>query len=339
MRLNTIKDVAERAGVSTATVSHVINNTRYVSHETRAKVLIAIRELGYRPNSIAKSLRGGKTGTVGLIFCDLKSPFFSDLFQGVETCLGKNGFDVLVVNTGYDIKKEEKACEMFYSKKVDGIILVPGSDQGEHIKFLLERNIPLVLLDKAVSGVETDLVLVNNFEGSKQMVEYLIGLGHREIGIISGPLNTTTGKDRYEGYITALNEHQLPIDPSFIQITDFMETGGFHSALKFLELTKKPSILYACNSPMAMGALEAFRIKNIKVPEEIGLVVFDDLPWFQFIEPPLTAIAQPSFLLGQTAAELLVSRMKKRRKNPKKVILKVELKPRLSAGEKYRISK
>ncbi len=336
MKLSTIKDVARQAGVSTATVSHVINGTRYVSSETQSKVLMAIQELGYRPNNIARSLRGGKTGTVGLIFCDLKSPFFSELFQGIETRLGEKGFDVLVINTGYDIKKEKKALDIFFSKKVDGIILVPVNDQGEHVKFLIQQGIPLVLLDKAIPGIETDLVLVNNFEGSKQMVEYLIGLGHTEIGIISGPLNTTTGKERYKGYVAALKEHQLPIDASFIQISDFTENGGFHAALKFLELANRPSVVYTCNSPMAMGTLEAFKTKNIKIPEEVGLVVFDDLPWFRFVEPPLTSVAQPSFLLGQTAAELVVSRIKKRRKIIKKVVLKVELRPRLSAGESYR---
>ncbi|HSV31226.1 MAG TPA: LacI family DNA-binding transcriptional regulator [Atribacteraceae bacterium] len=336
--MSTIKDVARQAGVSTATVSHVLNETRFVHEATRHWVLKAVQELDYRPNIVAKSLRRRKTGTVGLIFCDLVSPFFSDLFQSVETTLGKNGFDLLVTNTGYDFEKEKAACELFYSKQVDGIILVPGSDRGEHLQFLVDRNIPIVLLDKKVSHVKTDLVMVNNRRGSQILINYLVSLGHRRIGIIAGPQDTSTGKERLEGYYQALNDHEIPVDPHMVKVSDFLEKGGYQSTLELLDMSSPPSVIYCCNSPMLMGALKAFQEKNIIIPSQLGLAVFDDLPWFRFIKPPLTAVAQPSFALGESAAMLLISRMLKKHTRPKKVVLNVELKRRLSAGEQTELA-
>ncbi len=329
--MTTIKDVARLAGVSTATVSHVLNNTRFVRDQTRTRVLLAIEELGYRPNIVAKSLRSRKTGTVGLIFCDLKSPFFSDLFQGIETFLGKKGFDLLVTNTGYDIKKEREACELFFSKQVDGIILVPGKDTGEHVKFLVERNFPLVLLDKELRSLRVDVVLVNNFQGSKSAVEYMVSLGHRKIAIISGPQDTSTGRHRLEGYYQAMKESGIPVDSNLVKIADFLEEGGHQAVCELLDTIDPPTAIYACNSPMAMGALRAFQERSVRIGKDVGFVVFDDLPWFRFVDPPLTAVAQPSFTLGETAAQLLTSSILKKHKKPKKIVLDVELQVRRSA--------
>jgi len=332
----TIKDVAKLAGVSTTTVSYVINKTGFLSDKTRAKVLKAIDELNYRPNILARSLRNRKTSTVGLMICDLRNPFFAEVLWGIETYLGKKGYNIIVADTDYDPKKEKEAAEMFYSKQVDGVIVVPGGDRDEHIKFFTEQNIPVVLLDKRARNLNVDVVLVNNIEGSRQLVEHLINLGHKRIGIVTGPLSSTTGKERLEGYLKALRRHSIPEDEDLIKIGDFKKQSGYDLTLELLSLPQPPTAIYACNNLMGLGAMEALSERKINIPEEIGVVIFDDLPWFKYVDPPLTVVAQPSFKLGEIAGQFLFEQMRKKRRRPKQAVLDVQLKVRQSAGEKLR---
>jgi len=264
--LVTIKEVAKLAGVSTTTVSYVINKTRFVSEETRAKVLKAINELGYHPNIVARSLRSRRTGTVGLMICDLMNPFFAEVLQGIETYLGKKKYDIIVTNTNYDFDKEKESVEMLYGKQVEGVIIVPGGNNDEHIKFLIERNIPVVLLDKKIENLNVDVVLVNNVEGSKRLVEHMISLEHERIGIITGPLNSTTGKERLEGYLKALREHSIPEDKNLIKIGDFKKQSGYLLTLELLSLISPPTAIFACNNLMGLGAMEALKEKKVCVP-------------------------------------------------------------------------
>ncbi len=332
----TIKEVAKLAGVSTTTVSYVINKSRFVSKETRTEVLKAINKLGYRPNIIARSLRSGKTNTVGLIICDLRNPFFSEIFQGIETYMGKEGYNIIVINTNYDFDKEKEAAEIFDAKQIEGVIVVPGGDSNENIKFLIERNIPVVLLDKRVKNINVDIVLVNNVEGSKQLTEHLISLGHKRIGIITGPLSFTTGEERLEGYLKVLKKYSIPEDKDLIKIGDFKKQSGYLLTLELLSLTLPPTAIFACNNLMGLGAMEAIKERKIHIPKEIGLVIFDDLSWFDHVNPPLTVVIQPSFRLGEIAGELLVNQIRKKRKKPKEVMLGVQLKIQESAGEALR---
>ncbi|MCD6318058.1 LacI family DNA-binding transcriptional regulator [Candidatus Aerophobetes bacterium] len=329
----TIKDVAKLAGVSTTTVSYVINKTGFLSEQTRSRVLKAINELGYHPNIVARSLRSRKTSTVGLIICDLRNPFFAEVLWGIETYLGKKGYDIIVTNTDYSIDKEKKSAEMFCSKQVDGVIFVPGGDTNEHVKFLVERGIPVVLLDKRIQNLNVDVVLVNNVEGSRKLVEHLISLGHKRIGIVTGPLSSTTGKERLEGYLKTLREHSMPEDNDLIKIGDFKKQSGYLLTSELLSLNLPPTVIFACNNLIGFGVMEALKERKIRIPEEIGLVIFDDLPWFRYVDPPLTCVAQPSFKLGEIAGKLLFEQMRKRRKKPKEVVLDVQLKIRQSAGE------
>jgi len=332
----TIKEVAKLAGVSTTTVSYVINKSRFVSEQTRAKVLKAIEELDYRPNIVARSLRERKTGTVGLIICDLRNPFFSEVLQGIETYLGEKKYSLIVTNTDYDNDKERESIDMFYSKQMDGVIIVPGENTNKHVKFLTERNIPVVLLDKKIQNLNVDVVLVNNIEGSKQLTEHLMSLGHKRIGIIAGPLNSTTGKERLEGYLKALKAHSIPEDNDLIKIGDFKKQSGYLLTLELISLAVPPTVIFACNNLLGLGVMQALKEKKIRIPEEIGLAIFDDLPWFGYVSPFLTGVAQPSFQLGETAGKLLFEQMRKRRKRPKEVVLDVQLKIRQSAGEALR---
>ena len=263
----------------------------------------------------------------------MRNPFFSEVLQGIETYLGEKKYSLIVTNTDYDNDKEKESIDMFYNKQVDGVIIVPGENTNKHVKFLTERNIPVVLLDRRIENLNVDVVLVNNVEGSKQLTEHLISLGHKRIGIITGPLNSTTGKERLEGHLKALRAHSLQEDNDLIKVGHFKEESGYFLALEFISFTLPPTVIFACNNLLGLGAMRALKEKEIRIPEEIGLAVFDELPWFGYVSPSLTCVAQPSFQLGETAGKLLFEQMRKRRKKPREVILDVALRIRQSAGE------
>jgi len=330
----TIKDVARYAGVSTSTVSHVINRTRFVKDSTRQKVLKAISDLGYHPNILARNLRRSKTNTVGLIICDLTNPFFSEILRGIEQCLGKEGYSIIVANTDYDIKKESDSVRLFYSKRVDGFIIVPASNEDRHVKFLVDNNVPIVLLDRKLDKVRADSVIVDNFGGTKKLTAHLINSGHRRIGIITGSTNCTPGKERLAGYLEALKMSNLSMDQTLIKIGNFKQESGYKLTLELLSLPSPPTAIVACNNLMGLGVLDALKDRKIHIPEEIAVGVFDDMPWFRHINPPLTVVAQPSFELGVTAGRLLLEQIKKERRKPREIVFKVDLVVRDSAGEK-----
>ncbi len=331
----TMREVAERADVSVATVSHVLNRTRFVSRETQQRVLKAIRELNYRPNVLAKSVRRRRTNTVGVVMCDLENPFMMEMLRGVEVVLTSNGFDMLVTNTSYSEEREQSALEMFYGKQVDGIILVPGKGGGVDLQLLVDFGVPVVVLDKQVDHEGVDLVEVTNREGSRELVRHLLRLGHRRIGIIAGPQDTSTGRERLLGALEAAKEEGIPREKLLVFEGDFFKESGAQAVRKFLSLPFPPSVIFACNYSMGIGAFEAIKDLGLRIPGDIGFAIFDDLPWFAYLSPPLTAVFQPAFEVGKVGAELLMERLKKKRNAPKRVVLPTSLRIRYSAGERW----
>uniref|UniRef100_A0A7V4WL74 LacI family transcriptional regulator n=2 Tax=Candidatus Caldatribacterium saccharofermentans TaxID=1454753 RepID=A0A7V4WL74_9BACT len=331
----TMREVAERADVSVATVSHVLNRTRFVSRETQQRVLKAIRELNYRPNVLAKSVRRRRTNTVGVVMCDLENPFMMEMLRGVEVVLTSNGFDMLVTNTNYSEEREQSALEMFYGKQVDGIILVPGKGGGVDLQLLVDFGVPVVVLDKQVDHGGVDLVEVTNREGSRELVRHLLRLGHRRIGIIAGPQDTSTGRERLLGALEAAKEEGIPGEKLLVFEGDFFKESGVQAVREFLSLPFPPSVIFACNYSMGIGAFEAIKDLGLRIPGDIGFAIFDDLPWFAYLSPPLTAVSQPAFEVGKVGAELLMERLKKKRNTPKRVVLPTSLRIRYSAGERW----
>lgn len=330
----TIREVAERADVSIATVSHVLNRTRFVSRETQQKVLQAIRELHYLPNTTAKSLRRRKTNTIGVIMCDLENPFMTEIFRGIESVLTKHGFDLLVTNTNYDQTREQNALEMLYGKQVDGTILIPSRGGDVDLTLFLNFGIPLVVLDKQVTGEGVmDFVDVTNKQGAKELVQHLFKLGHKKIGIIAGPQNASTGKERLAGALEAIEEAGLTQDHVDIFEGDFLKNSGVEATKYFISHLSPPSVIFACNYSMGIGAFETLNELGLKIPQDIGFVLFDDLPWFAHFSPPLTTVFQPAFDIGKVGAELLVERFRTKRKTPKRITLPTSLRIRCSAGE------
>lgn len=332
----TMKDVARAAEVSISTVSHVVGKTRFVRRSTRQKVLKAMADLKYQPDMVAQSLRKKTTHTVGLIFCDLVNPIFAEIVKRIEKQLIEKGYSSILTDTDYDIDKEKKMVALLCAKRVDGFIIVPAGGEDKHIESLIEREIPVVLIDHRMKKLQTDTILLKHKRGTQQLTEHLMRLGHKRIGIITGPLNCFTGKERLAGYLKTLKQHGLARNDELVKVGDYKEQSGHSLTLELLSLSCPPSAILACNNLMALGVMNALHEKGIRIPDEIGLVIFGDLPWFRYVDPPLTVAAYRTSEIGETAGKLFLERTRGRRKKPKQVVLEVKLIPRESAGEKKR---
>jgi LacI family transcriptional regulator len=304
-----MRDVAERAGVSVTTVSHVINETRPVSDELRERVLVAINELGYQPNILARSLRRGKTHTIGMIVPDSANPFFAEVARGIEDTSFKHGYNLVLCNSDGDLSKETIYIDVLTEKRVDGILFVAAGTSTEHIRSLRERGMPLVVVDRELPGVAVDSVLTDNARGGWLATSHLIELGHRRIGCITGPSDVTPSADRITGYRQALREAGIPLDAALIVKGDFQFESGYRAAHQLLAMDDPPTAFFACNDLMAVGAISAALERGYRVPIDLSVVGFDDVPLASFNNPPLTTIAQPKYEMGVLAATMLLERL------------------------------
>ena len=305
----TIKDVAELAGVSITTVSHVINKTRYVSDDLTERVSEAMRELNYQPNILAGSLRSGRSKTIGLIVPDISNMFFAEVARRIEDRGLDHGYSVILCNTDDDDEKEAGYINVLISKRVDGIIFISAGFIDENIQKPLIANIPFVIADREISGVQADVVLVDNFRGGYEATKYLIDLGHTDIACITGPSRLTPSSLRVEGYYKAMREAGLYLRDNFEIIGDFRAQGGEAAMEKLLSSEKPPTAVFACNDMMALGALRSIYNHDLKVPGDISIIGFDDIPLSRCIYPAMTTIAQPMKELAKLVVDFLVERM------------------------------
>lgn len=305
----TIRDVARRAGVSPTTVSHVINQTRFVSDGVRARVLQAMYELGYRHNVLARSLRRGQTLTIGLILPDSANPFFAEIGRSIEAAAFGLGYSVMLCNTEADLGKELRYVDVLDQKQVDGIIFVASGDRSDSLGALLHRRLPVVVVDRELPDVDVDTVLADNPLGGYLATKHLTDLGHRRIACITGPSNLTPSAQRVTGYQTALAEAGLPVDEGLIVHGDFHPMSGRAAALALLDRAEPPTAIFACNDLMAMGVLRAAAEMNRRVPRDLALVGYDDIELASYTNPPLTVVAQPKVEMGRTAVRLLTLRI------------------------------
>jgi LacI family transcriptional regulator len=305
----TIREVAEKARVSPTTVSHVINNTRFVSERLRSRVQMAMEELGYRPNAIARSLRRGRTFTIGLILPDSANPFFAEVGRGIEAAAFDNGFSVILCNTEGDYEREEFYVDVLIKKQVDGIIFVAAGDRPAPLLALLKQNASVVMVDRNVPGVEVDAVLADNCQGGYLVTQHLIELNHRRIGCITGPSNLTPSADRIIGYRRALEQANLSVDESLIMPGDFHIESGYAATLRLLNLPDPPTAIFAFNDLMAVGAMHAASQAGVEVPRDLSIVGFDDIELASYVTPALTTVKQPTMEMGKKAVQLLIERI------------------------------
>ncbi|MFN8562829.1 MAG: LacI family DNA-binding transcriptional regulator [Anaerolineae bacterium] len=305
--MTTLNDVAKRAGVSPMTVSRVINNSGYIHKKTRERVEQAIAELGYVPNALARSLRFKQTKTLALLISDITNPFFTTLARGVEDAASEQGFSVILCNTDESRDKEAQYLNVVIQKQVDGVLLVPAVSSVESGKFLQDCGVPFVVLDRRAPGLEVDIVRCDTEIGAYQLTNHLIELGHRRIVALSGPMQVTTAADRIAGYHRALAEAGLE-DFAREYYGGFTVKSGYDLTKRVLA-SEEATALLAANNFIVFGALRALKEANLRVPDDISVVTFDDLLEVMGVEPFLTVVRQPAYDLGRRATQLMLDRL------------------------------
>lgn len=323
--MTTIREVAESAGVSYATVSHVINNTRVVSQETRERVLAAMAALNYRPNALARSLRQGKTNTLGLVLPDSANPFFAEISRSIEDEAFRKGYSVFLCNTELDTQRELFYVDVLSKKQVDGIIFIAAGDQADSLDFLLRESMPVVMIDRDVPNVEVDAVLTDNQLGGFLATHHLIELGHKKIACIAGPSSITPSAERIIGYRSALEQAGIPYDEDLVLRGDYHAQSGLEVTQSILKMDPRPTAIFALNDLMALGALRAAAEAGFSIPRDLAVVGYDDLELTHFTNPPLTTIAQPKKEVAVQAVNLLVDRISRKSRPPIRVVLPPEL--------------
>jgi LacI family transcriptional regulator len=331
--MSTIREVAERAGVSTMTVSRVINRSGYISQETRARVEMAIAELGYVPNTLARSLRFKQTKTLALVITDITNPFFTTIARGVEDAASDRGFNVIFCNTDESEEEQIRYLTVLVQKRVDGVLLVPACSSAEPVAFLQGHAIPVVVLDRRLPGCGVDSVRCDSEAGAYQLVKLLLELGHRRIAALSGAEMVSTALERVLGYRRALAEVGLGDDDALVYHRAFTQVGGFEMAQAALRTAPRPTAFFAANNFIAIGAYRALREAGLRVPEDVAMTAFDDLPSALVLEPFFTVAAQPAYEMGQRATQLLLSRLADQTPAERQeIILPIELIVRRSSG-------
>ncbi|HLE51170.1 MAG TPA: LacI family DNA-binding transcriptional regulator [Anaerolineales bacterium] len=323
--MTTIREVAKRAGVSYATVSHVINDTRFVSQNTRDRVLAAMSELKYRPNALARSLRRGETNTIGLILPDSSNPFFAEIGRSIEDAAFKLSYKVILCNTERDTHREQLYVDVLSKHQVDGIIFVATGDQVDSLDFLLSQEMPVVLVDRDLPKSGVDAVLTDNQQGGYLATRHLIELGHRRIACIMGPSNINTSAERVNGYRRALEEEDMLYDESLLFLGDYHPDSGLVATCTLLNLDSPPTAIFALNDLMAVGALRAAAKSGHRVPEDLAIIGYDDIELARFMNPPLTTIAQPKTEIGFQAVNLLANRIADKNCPARRLTLSPEL--------------
>jgi LacI family transcriptional regulator len=329
----TQEDVARQAGVSRATVSAVINNTRYVSPEIKEKVRTVMEAMAYEPNAIARGLKFSRTFTLGLLVPNLQSPFWPTVVQGIEDEARRNKYNVIFYSTAEDEAQELEGMNLFLGRRVDGMLAAPaGHSHAEYLARLAAHSMPIVLLDRRLENSGLSSISVDNLQGSYHAVRHLLEAGRRRIGVTSIPETISTGRERVAGYEKALAEFGMELDPNLVRTASFSIDASVAQTMRLFELPEPPDAIFATNHSAVIGALQAIRSLGKAVPEEVAVIGFDDYPWMSLLDPPLTTIAQPMYRLGKLAAELLIQTIEGQVKEPKSIVLETNFMHRKSCG-------
>jgi LacI family transcriptional regulator, fructose operon transcriptional repressor len=326
-----IKDVANAAGVSTATVSRVLADKPHVRAEVKKHVLDVVKKLKYQPNRVAQSLRSNTSKIIALVVADIENPFFQRVSRAVDDAAQELGYNVMLCNTDEDPKKEKRCLDLLRVENVAGIIISPTLKGLETFVESYSVDIPMVMIDRRVKNFEVDNVLIDNVTSASSIVTHIINNGYRRIAGIFGA-NSTTGRERREGFMKALKDHDIKPINDLIKYSKPREVDGFNTAMKMLQIKARPDAIFTSNSLLASGVLLAIRESKLKIPDDIAFVSFDDTSWAKLIEPALTVIEQPTYEIGRTAAELLIKRIADSNRSIRDVVLKTRLIVRQSCG-------
>ena len=306
-----LQEVADRAKVSIATVSRVLNKSEKVVPETRAAVEQALRDLSYRPSRVARRLRmkDGRAHLVGLIIPDIQNPFYAEIARGVEDAAYAAEYALLLCNSDESLEKERFYLDVMRDESVDGLVLPPFDETDEAVMEVVRTGMPIVCVDRSLSKARTDLVEVDNYQGAFEAVTHLVERGHQNIALIEGRTHVSTSRERRRGYLDALEAKGVPLRKDLMRVGDFKQESGRVMTTELLALRKPPTALFVLNNLMTVGALAAIHQRGLRIPTDVAIVGFDDLPWAEALDPPLTVVRQPAYEVGRQAMELLLKRI------------------------------
>ncbi|GAA2459369.1 LacI family DNA-binding transcriptional regulator [Actinomadura vinacea] len=330
--MTSVKDVARRAGVSVATVSRVLNDSPTVTPATRERVLAAVAELGYRRNAVARSLRTDATRTIGLVIGDILNPFFTELARAVEDEARTLGYSIVIGNADERPDRQDHYVRTLLEQRVDGLLLCPTAEITPLVRGTVRDGLPLVFLDRTLPGLQVPTVRADGAGAIAALVRHLRDLGHERIASISGPALLSTGRERTEAFTAAMRACGLPVRDRYLEAGDFRAGSGQAGAARLLDLPEPPDVIFVGDGLMALGALDEIRARGLRIPHDVALACYDDLPWFTHLDPPVTAIAQPVQELGRRAVRALAERIEDR--PVASVVLTARLVVRRSCGEK-----
>jgi LacI family fructose operon transcriptional repressor len=329
--MSQIKDVAEAAGVSTATVSRVLSGKPHVRPELRERVLEIVKKMNYRPNRVARSLRVQKSNIIGLIVSDIQNPFFTMVSRAVEDVAYEQGMSVFLCNTDEDAEREAMYLDLMGDENVSGLILSPTRKTSDAFPKAVPPDIPIVVIDRRVQDGDVDTVLIDNVESSCRLVNHLIEHGRLRIGALFG-MGSTTGRERHEGYLQALKENGIKPSSELTLFVPAREEEGYSGTIKLLNLADPPDCIFTSNGLLSAGAFRSLRENKAVLGTSIAFASFDETIWTPLVDPPVTVIRQPTEEIGRTAIELLLQRLKEPTRATREVILKSELVIRQSCG-------
>lgn len=323
--MSTIKEVARRAGVSVGTVSNVLAGLKTVSPDLRRRVDRVIRDLDYRPNQVARSLKTRQTHTLGMVISDITNPFFPELVRGAEDAAAAQGFMLATFNTDDRVGREKQVLDILRARRVDGVLLVVAlpREKTAHVQMLLESGMPIVCLDRHPRGLTVDSVTVDNAGGVREAILHLVAQGARRIAYLGGQRSFYIAADRLAGYRAALREAGIPLDANLVREGDFRRESGFRMGGELLD--QKPDAIFSANILMTLGVLDAMEKRGLSSPRDLLLATFDYLALMNAFHPRLTAVAQPSYRIGHEGARLLIERIQGQRSDPVQLVLPTTL--------------
>lgn len=325
----TIKDLARQLNISPSTVSRALRDHPDIRKETKQMVRSLAEALDYQPDSIAQSLQKRKTNIIGVIVPVIKHNFFSNAISGIEEVAYKNGYAIIVSQSHEDYQREEMNIKALISNRVDGLLISISqtTENVEPFRLLQRRQVPFVFFDRVIENINASLAMVDDFDGAFRAVEHLIQKGYRRIAHLAGHQSLRISEYRYNGYLTALRKHNIPVDHSLIVTCGLDEEGGKEGFRQLAKTGDLPDAIFAVNDPVALGAFEEIKKRGLRIPQDVALVGFSNNPISALINPPLTTVDQPAYELGKSAAELLLDQINSEESifTPRKVVLKTKL--------------
>ncbi|QCJ44735.1 LacI family transcriptional regulator [Bacillus sp. S3] len=328
----TIHDVAKLANVSIATVSRVTSNEEVVNEKTKKRVLKAMEELGYLPNSAARTLRMAQSNIIVVLMINIKNSFFSEFIRGIEEVAREAGYYLLIGSTDGDTEKEKEYINLIRESRADGVILTTANAQADTAIDKISQNSPMVLTFDYIPNPDIPSISIDNESASRKITNHLVELGHHRIAHITGDMKRLQSQTRLAGYKQAFYQHNLLIDESLIQEGGYLLEDGYSAAQKLLAFENRPTAIYGGNDNVAIGALKAVQDAGLRVPEDIAIVGFDDIDMARYTNPGLTTIHQPRYEIGKRAMDLLLKKIKKEKIDRPHIILEDQLMIRQSCG-------